>query len=174
MSLTLAMSVFCRCWYSVTFHCTVGKMSFGIRSVGLTSIGIMSAHPTFSITYDHHSSNSRGVIYDRNIFIMQTIGCKILPGTNILAFLVFVDNEEKSFITLTFDHRKMLLGSFLQVNTHTHTHTYTHTYTHIHTHTHAPTQTHTYTHYIYNILLNYQLGTTSDHDEVQLSRLNIS
>jgi hypothetical protein len=75
----------------------------------------MSAHPTLSITYDHHSSKSRGVIYDLNIFIMQTIACKILPGTNSLAFLLFVENEGKKFCKFDFDHRKMLLGSVLQV-----------------------------------------------------------
>ncbi len=29
---------------------------------------------TWSITYDHHSDNSSGVIYDRNIFIIQATG----------------------------------------------------------------------------------------------------
>ncbi len=48
---------------------------------------ILSDPTTWSVTYDHHSYNSRGVIYNRNIFIIQTSescydhdvdGCKCL------------------------------------------------------------------------------------------------
>jgi hypothetical protein len=34
----------------------------------------LSGAPSCGITYDHHSDDSRGVIYNRNVFIIQAIG----------------------------------------------------------------------------------------------------
>jgi hypothetical protein len=41
------------------------------RDVRMTIIGDTT---TWSITYFSHSGNSRGVIYDRNIFVIQATG----------------------------------------------------------------------------------------------------
>ncbi len=36
-------------------------------------VTVVSDATTWSVTYDHHSDNSRGVIYDRNILIIVAI-----------------------------------------------------------------------------------------------------
>ncbi len=37
----------------------------------VVSVRIIGEATTLSVTYDRHSENSRGVIYDHNIFIIQ-------------------------------------------------------------------------------------------------------
>ncbi len=39
---------------------------------------IISDASTWSVTYDHHSDNSRGVIYDGNILIIQASGVNFI------------------------------------------------------------------------------------------------
>ncbi len=43
---------------------------------------IVSDAPSSGITYNHHSDDSRGVIYDRNMFIVQ--------ATELKSFFTFV------------------------------------------------------------------------------------
>jgi hypothetical protein len=38
----------------------------------------VSVAPSCGVTYDHHSYNYIGVIYDCNIFIIQAIGSNVL------------------------------------------------------------------------------------------------
>ncbi len=38
----------------------------------------MSDTPGSGITYDHHSDDSKGIIYDRNMFIVQATGVRYL------------------------------------------------------------------------------------------------
>jgi len=41
---------------------------------GVVRLMIIGDTTTWSITYDHHSDNYRGVIYDHNTFIIQATG----------------------------------------------------------------------------------------------------
>jgi hypothetical protein len=39
----------------------------------------ISVAPSCGVTYDHHSYNYIGVIYDCNIFIIQATGANVIP-----------------------------------------------------------------------------------------------
>ncbi len=40
----------------------------------MSSIMVISDAPSCGITYDHHSDNSTGIIYDRNMFMVEVVG----------------------------------------------------------------------------------------------------
>jgi hypothetical protein len=46
---------------------------------------IVSDAPNCGVTYNHHSDDYRGVIYDRNMFIVQAIGI-ISLGSDIALY----------------------------------------------------------------------------------------
>jgi hypothetical protein len=39
---------------------------------------LVSNFPSFGFTFDNHSDDSRGIIYDRNMFIVQPTGVNVL------------------------------------------------------------------------------------------------
>jgi hypothetical protein len=61
--------------------------------------------PSCGFTYDHHSDDSRGVIYDRNIFIIQDIWWK--------KFYVMSSNETAHFLIFNYYKGRQLEGIYI-------------------------------------------------------------
>ncbi len=63
----------------------------------MSSIMIIIDIQSYGVTYDHHSDDSRGIIYDQNMFIVQAKGLEytelnnsILKRDNLKVFKVIV------------------------------------------------------------------------------------
>jgi hypothetical protein len=69
----------------------------------------VSDTPSSGITYNHHYENSRGAIYDRNIFIIQANGvCSAKP---FMAVIITAAYSSFEFVTVSYFHPSLMFAT---------------------------------------------------------------